>query len=140
MGDAINILRKITDSLPQTPLMGNFKISEINNNIQECEEYNLKSGVCRSYSLFSSPFILVERFFIPEGSEIPTTSEGVLYILIYSGIVGKREEKQEKRIGKGDILKIEPGFSHKLIAIEDTWFIAITIPNIKGYPDERSKE
>jgi len=129
-------LEELTNLLPSIP-----KIEDYKRKIEDCEgmvEYPIKDGTCFSYSLFSSPFISVARTFVSAGGVLPEHKHDEKEIaIVYSGSVMVRssDDRNGKILKEGDLMVYDPGVVHYLRALEDTWFIAMTIPHSKDYPE-----
>lgn len=138
MEDTLSILRILTANLPPIPTLKEFKLELFDSNdiSQKHVVYDVEGGVCHSYSLFSSPEISVARTFISEGSIFPEhLHEETEYILIFSGSALIRVDGKEKILRPGKCTVHEPNVPHWAKALEDTWFIAISIPYSKDYPE-----
>ena len=138
MEDSLEKLRFLTKVLPIVP-----KIAELKMPIDgpSSVEYPIKDGVCLSYALFSSPDVSVARTFVTAGGIFPEHKhDETEYGLIVSGsaMVRSGDETKETFVGPGDMLIYEPGVVHYARALEDIWFIAMTIPYSKDYPDART--
>jgi len=127
-------LEELTNLLPSIPKI-------VKKEVEECEgvvEYPIKDGHCFSYSLFSSPLISVARTFVSAGGVLPEHEHKEKEIaIVYSGSVMVRsdDDRDGKVLKKGDLIQYNPGVVHYLRALEDTWFIAMTIPHSKDYPE-----
>lgn len=133
MEDTISILRHLTLNLPPVPTLGEFKHAS---GYTDYTVYEIIGGVCRSYVLFSSPEISVARTFVSAGGEFPEhLHEETEYALIFSGSAQVRVGGEEKIVGVGDYIVYDPKTPHWAKALEDTWFIAMTIPYSKDYPE-----
>lgn len=141
MTDTLEVLRKMTEELPPIPKLGDLKASAFVKEKKDYEEYEIGGGVCRSYSLFSSPKISVARTSIPKGTEFPLhVHNETEYGLIYSGSgIFRSGHEEERELKIGDTIVIEPNIPHWFKASEDTWFIVITIPYSKDFPDGRNE-
>lgn len=136
MENALEKLRELTDNLPAVPKLGDLMFALGGNGDQQIKhKINLPGGYYESYSLFSSPEISVARSFVSSGAEFPEHfHDEKEYGLIYVGRVVVRSEGCEKILGPGDCIIYEAGVPHYAKALEDTRFIAITIPFSKDYP------
>lgn len=133
MTDALEKLRILTDELPAVPKLGDLKNALEGNNGHAT--YEIVNGVCHSYLLFESPLISVARTFVSAGGEFPEhLHDEAEYALIFSGSALVRVNGEEKVIGVGECIMLDPKTPHWSQALEDTWFIAITIPRSKDYP------
>ena len=132
MEDTLEKLRTLTKELPTIPKLGDF-MGEDRSSVLK---YEIPDGICISYALFSSPEISVARTFVTSGSKFPEHQhEETEYALIFSGSAMVSINNKEERLLKvGEVIVIEPNVPHVSRALEDTWFIAITIPYSKDYP------
>lgn len=136
MEDTLERLRDLTDKLPAVPKLGDL-VFALGGNARTPIEHKLKlpGGFYKSYCLFSSPEISVARSFVSSGAEFPEhLHDEKEYGLIYAGKVMVRSQGEERILLPGDCIIYEAGVSHYGKALEDTWFIAITIPFSKDYP------
>jgi quercetin dioxygenase-like cupin family protein len=135
MENPLERLKSLTPELPPINL-GDLKGEQVRSNILR---YNIDGGTCISYGLFSSPDISVARTFVSAGSLFPEHQhEEREFALIFSGsaMVSVNGEK-ETYLGPGQCIVLEPNIPHVSRALENTWFIAITIPYSKDYPNAR---
>ena len=134
--DTIDLLREITKTLPSVPELGDFIEHKSDDQNDKHIEYIVDEGKCHSYGLYSSPNISVARTFISKGAAFPEHShEETEYCLIFLGSAVIRVDDKERIINAGEWISFEPKIPHWSKALEDTWFIAITIPYSKDYPD-----
>jgi len=137
MEDTLSILKILTDNLPPVPTLGEFK-GELFDKEHSNKHltYDIVGGVCHSYVLFSSPEISVARTFVSAGGEFPEhLHEQTEYALIFSGSALIRVKEEERVLRVGEFIVYDPMVPHWAKALEDTWFIAITIPYSKDYPE-----
>lgn len=138
MENTFEKLIQLTPELPPViPMLGDLK--EDNEVRSKIISYKLEGGTCISYGLFSSSEISVARTFVSAGALFPEHQHDEKeFALIFSGSamvsIGNGEEFH---VGPGECIVLEPNVPHISRALEDTWFIAITIPYSKDYPDAR---
>jgi len=136
MMDTIEKLTILTDNLPVIPRLSEFKQQKPGSSLTE---YEVENGTCFSFGLLTQPEISVANTFISSGGKFPLHNHGETeLIVVFEGRMQIKVNGERKTLTPGDCLKIEPDDSHDAIALEDTKFIAITIPYSKDFPhDER---
>ena len=135
---SIEKLEELTMKLPPVPRLGDFKkvMRDFKNDIEKVT-YDIKNGDCFSYRLFTAPSISIARTFTSKGGEFPIhRHDEKEYLLVYSGSIKITIGKEERILNIGDFLFIDKDTPHKAKALEDTWFIAITIPYSKDFPED----
>ena len=132
MGENLERLRELTNSLPAVPLIKLVKASS-----DKTVEYETQDGTpFFGLGLFNNGYVAVRRVFMGKGTLVPHhTHAGKEFMIVYSGKVRFRRSRGERVYGIGDILCFDPNEEHNGEALEHTWLIAITIPAEKGYPD-----
>ena len=135
MEDTFEKLMKLTGELPFIPKVEDFKtnIHDSGSHV----EYPIQGGHCFSVSLFSSPEISVARTFVSAGGILPDHKHDEKEIaIVYSGsiMVRSSDNKNDKIVRAGGLLEYDPGIVHYARALEDTWFIAMTVPHSNDYP------
>ena len=132
MEDALEKLKMLTDELPAIPKLGDFKrVGERQPDVH----YDIIGGTCFSFALMSTPEISVAKTFVTSGGEFPEHfHEEREFGIIFSGSALVRVNGIERKLGPGEMVIFEPRVPHWTKALEDTWFIAITIPQSKDYP------
>ena len=126
-------LRELTSKLPTIPKLEEFKKQGV-----ECAEYEMDEGNCISYGLMNNKNISVANTLITSGSAFPEhTHDEKEWVLVYSGMMIAYYGDKKRTMKCGDCVSFEPGVPHRVRALEDTWIIAITIPQSKCFPDAR---
>jgi len=130
--DSLHKLKELTEDLPPVPKLEDFKrIVEQ----KDCVEYDLLEGVAESCSLYSEDRISVARTKVKKGGEFPLHFHNEKeYIIIYSGSILMKVDGEEIIYYEGEIVYVDQGIPHTGQALEETEFIAITIPHSKDYP------
>ena len=82
----------------------------------------------------------VAKVFMPSGAEFPQHIHGETeWLLVTEGRAIHHAERTEtevavaKELGRGGCAKIDPGRAHRMEALEDTWILAITIPDSEAF-------
>jgi quercetin dioxygenase-like cupin family protein len=96
----------------------------------------MDSGTSLSWPLKSESTISCADWFNSGGTEFPLHSHDQReWVIVYEGkmllIVG---DGLEREIGVGESVVIEPRIEHKARFLEDTWYLAITIPMSPDWP------
>lgn len=131
----IDDLKKLTEELPPVPKLEDFKRIVDNG---DCVEYDLLDGVATSCCLFERDKVSVARTKVKKDGEFPLHFHNEKeYIIVYSGSLLMTVDGEQKVYGEGDIVYVHDGFPHTGKAIEDTEFIAITIPKSEDFPNAR---
>ena len=138
MEDTFEKLMKLTGELPAIPKVEDIKQLVVPGS-ESHVEYPIEGGHCFSVSLFSSPEISVARTFVSAGGILPDHKHDEKEIaIVYSGAVMVRsnddQDQDQKIIRTGGFIVYNPGVIHYARALEDTWFVAMTIPHSNDYP------
>ena len=132
----IEDLRKLTEDLPPIPKLEDFKKALEDNG--PCVEYEVEGGEAIACSLFSDSRISVAKTQVLAGTKFPEHNHDEKeFIILYSGTITVVSESEEKVYNVGDVLIFEPQVAHTVTVIEDTEFIAITVPYSKDFPDAK---
>lgn len=128
-------LKKLTDSLPPIPTIGDFSSFDKSNNFIT---YDLDLGTAFGFSLLSEPEIVVQKAFLSVGTSFPlhTHNESIEYILPYKGKIKATFPDREQEIvcTNNEPLCIKAKEPHKIFALQDTWLILIIVPREQNYP------
>jgi len=131
----LSMLRFLTNNLPPVPTLEEFKSVSLDGATDHII-YNIIGGICHSYVLFSSPEISVARTFVSAGGEFPEHLHNETeYVLFFSGSALVRVGGEERVYKERECVIFDPKTPHWSKALEDTWFIAMTIPYSKDYPE-----
>jgi len=128
-------LKKITEDLPAVPRLADFVVAKSNSSI----EFDVGIGTCISYNLYSQNKVSVARTFVSSGGVLPKHKHLEKEILVvYSGRAIFYLDKEGKKtiLNEGDSVEINPETPHRIRALEDTWFIAISVPQSKDFPSD----
>ncbi len=128
--DSLEELKKLTSDLPAIPKLADFmKIQE------DHVEYDVGEGTAISYSLLSQPEVSVAKTFVSSGGKFPEHKHDEReFILIFAGSAVVYINNVRTIMKSGECIIFEPNIPHRATALEDMWFIAITIPYSKDYP------
>lgn len=137
---SINRLRELTEKLT------NFENYADNSNCS-MTEIKMVEGTGLGFCLLNQPEIAVARWFSSKGSEFPKHKhEEREWIIVYKGemeLFFYDEEgniSEQLKLEEGDYCYNSPGKTHSAIFNSDTWYIAITVPASKDWPnDKRNK-
>ena len=129
-------LRELTQNLPPVPSLED--LVEINStgyqvNFNHGRVYKEGEEVI---ALLNTPDIAVVDVHGKKGDTLTThRHEGEKeYMLVYEGTLRVVINNLNTDLGKGDCIAVERSIPHKLIALEDVSYIAITVPASKHYP------
>lgn len=129
----IDRLEELFEILPDTPDFSDLYHHEDG----DFTFYNVNSGEFKSISLFNSPDISIAQSFITKGASVEMHKHPKSYeiVIIISG-QAKISYKNgvEKLLNKHDYIVTDKAVPHSAIALEDTKFIALTVPKDHGYP------
>jgi len=104
--------------------------------------YNLPKGEAFGTKMIhDNDLVGVRQIFAKKGSIGPWTHYGkaIAYIIVYEG-KGRAEFKgnrENEEIGIGESIVIPTGQVHRSVVLEDMSVVVVTVPAMKGYPDER---
>jgi len=123
-------LEEITKSLPNFAKM----VAEIT--VGETQTFNMDSGTGIQIAMFNDKDIAIARGFFSKGSLCPIHSHSEKEIIIvYEGCMEIRfDDGSSKILNQYDHISIQPQIGHCGYAVEDTWFVAITLPASKEWP------
>ena len=129
-GKRMEYLRELTENLPQFPI-------EIEPHFAGTKEHKIECGTSLSWNLLNQDEVSCARWFLSNNSEFPVhTHEEREWIIVYKGsLYLKIEDDEEKRLLPGCSISIEPNKLHSAKTIEDCWYLAITIPKSKSWPE-----
>lgn len=127
-------LKELTKVLPPVP-----HLSEMIHNpggTRSYIEYNVNGGTCIGFGLLNQEQIAVQKIFISSGTEFPLHTHEIEkeFGIIYSGLLKVFVEDEEYIVNPGECIEFCCNQKHKVIALDDTWLIAVSIPAIDGYP------
>jgi len=126
-------LKILTESLPAIPKLADFK--KINVSDPTSSIYNVEGGTAISYNLLTLPEVCVARTFVSSGSKFPTHNHFEKELLIiYSGSMMMTVGDRKLIMKEGDCIKLDTEVPHSARALEDTWFIAVSVPYSKDFP------
>jgi len=118
---AISTERKLTDAL------GTFM------------EHDVENGTSFMWGLHKEEDIAIAKGFISSGSKFPLHihmySHEYVFVLTGQITFCFEDTPLENVLKKGDTIHILPNTPHSVIAQEDTWYIAITIPADEAFPN-----
>lgn len=111
--------------------------------IEECKGVSfhaMECGTSIAFALLQQPEISVARWFNSSGTQFPTHSHQQReWLIVYSGSMFLAiDGEEEKRLLPGQSVTIEPGVLHQSRFLEDTWYLAITIPQSPEWPTPES--
>lgn len=137
---SINRLKELTEKLNE---FDNY----VDNNHCSMTEVKMDEGTGLGFCLLYQPEIAVARWFSSKGSKFPRHKHDEKeWIIVYSGemkitFYDENEDKIGERIlNEGDYCYNSPGTLHSASFNTDTWYIAITVPASKDWPnDKRNK-
>jgi quercetin dioxygenase-like cupin family protein len=128
MSENLKKLRELTANLVPIPDI-------VTNHESGFVDMRITKGTCLGWKILIDRNTGVHKWFLSKGAEFPNHTHNCKEIMIvYEGEVCVIQNDQESSHKRGDLLVSMPGDEHALIAIEDTWFLTITIPLAEGYP------
>ena len=91
---------------------------------------------CIGYPLLNTEAVAIQIAYMKKGAIFPRHTHKVTeWLIIYKGkLKFFNGAYQGKVLNGGDEIKIKPNTSHRVLAEEETWMVAITIPACEGYP------
>lgn len=126
-------LKKMTEDLPAIPKLADFAVAKG----RSTTEYDVGAGTCISYNLYSQKKISVARTFVSSGGEFPQHNHIEKEVLvIYSGRILLYIGDEKRVLNEGDCVELDPEVPHRARALEDTWFVAISVPQSKDFPED----
>ncbi len=129
--DFIQRLRTITPNLPSFPPEADA------GRVAGCKIHEMLSGTSISWNLLSQPEISCARWYNSNGTEFPPHVHSQReWLVVYQGSILITVGQEETRLVPGMSMVIEPNAEHSARFLEDTWYIAITIPKSKDWPHE----
>ena len=122
-------LRELTARLPAFP-------EEVAKEVG-FKEHQMERGHSFSWNLMSRPEISVARWFNSSGTAFPVHSHAEReWIIVFKGsLFLKLEDQDEVRLLSGMYACINPGVEHSLRFEEDCFYLAVTIPRAKAWPE-----
>ena len=100
--------------------------------------YEILAGTLLSKGLLKVPEIAVASSFMSKGSKTlhHVHKDSAEYIIIYKGRMRIEIDGTTSEVGPGELGIIKPNVSHTVVEVlEDCFFIAITVPADKSFPD-----
>ena len=136
--DTFDKLKELTESLPRIATLADF--ANPNENDPKSVIYEIEGGNAISYALLSLPGVSVARTLVTSGAKFPEHQHDEKEIVvIFSGSAMMTVKGEKTILNEGDCMMFEPNVPHSGRALEDVWFIAITVPFSKDYPDDGTK-
>ena len=128
MGVDMKELREMTDKLPS---LGNIIIEKRDNSVV----YNV-NGTALGFGLYNSKDVAVQRVFMSKDTTFDQHVHSVHeWGIVYKGKVVFHYDGEQKEVGEGQMIYLEPNHPHRGMILEDTWIIFITVPSDEGYPN-----
>ena len=127
--DTLKTLRVLTENLPD---FGDLILSHSSAGSVETKT---KSGTSIGFNLLYEPKIAVAKWFGSKDSVFPAHKhDEIEWIIVYSGSVELKLTEGVKVLKEGDYICLPPNTPHGASFYEDCWYIAITIPASKDWP------
>lgn len=134
MKSNLDELRELTGKLPPVP-----KLENISHGSGKYMQYDTDDGTCFGIGLWTDEFISVGRFFMSAGAKLKEHDHAEKeMIIVSSGCLISYSNGERKVVKQYDCIVFQEGVSHRVVALEDTWMIASTVPPSKAYPDARN--
>lgn len=135
MKDGEDVSENIKKLREITPLMDFSNLISVNTT--PFVKLNMIEGESFMIGLHKEKDVAVAREFAAAGTKFPEHfHEELEYIIVYKGKVEISLNGDKSILNKGDFIRFVEGRSHSAYFIEDTWFLAITIPASKDWPGE----
>lgn len=131
---SIQKLKELTETLPKLPLLEEL----VERHSKEYAEFSVdEGGPIISLNCYKSSSVAIVRVFAEQHTKMKFHTQAEYeYILVYQGQIQVTFESGEVfKLKKSDFLSIPPNMGHRAEWLENSWFIAITIPAAEGYPD-----
>lgn len=129
----VDLLEEAYNKLPDIPHFSTL--------IKICEgkmaEYHTGStGKFTSESLLDEPGISIAKSHITKGTRVPLHNHPNSYeiLIILEGSMDVDFLSHNEILMKDDFIKIDMEIPHTVTTIEDTTFIALTVPRDEGFP------
>lgn len=128
------ILDKLNELTPNLPAPTLSKYKAANGLITT---YNFESGSAISENIYSIPEVGIAKTFIKGGTtfDIHHHEYSGEWIIVLSGELKIYVDSEYETLLKYDSVRIGAKKPHFAIAVQDTTFIAITIPRDDGFPE-----
>ena len=132
--NSIDTLKKLTEELPGIPKLSD--LVEENNKGPHSIIYKVDHGTSFGFNLLNRPEVSVMELFVSKGTGFPEHVHDLEreWGLVYKGKLKVDIDGEEHIVSAGECIKFGEGELHSSEALEDTWLIAVAIPNIDGYP------
>lgn len=132
MGAEIEKLESIYKGLPDVPEFSTLLI-DVNNGVFE---YKTDGERFTSKSVLDEPDISIAKSKIKKGSTVPMHRHSFSYelVIVLEGEISIVFEGAGRTLKKHDFIVIENCKPHSAQAIEDSEFVAITVPRDEGFP------
>lgn len=122
-------LRELTETLPTFP----GEVLRQNH----CKEYEMEKGICLGWYLYvRNNEIGVHRWYSPKGTIFPKHAHGEdEWIFVYRGHLNLKLVSGDIRLINREFYYIPPDTAHGATFPEDTYYLTITIPPAKEFPN-----
>jgi quercetin dioxygenase-like cupin family protein len=98
-------------------------------------EMEMDEGYGFGFNLWNQEEIAVARWFSTKGSKFPKHSHlETEWIIVYKGKMRLIFNDKEVILNEGEGYQIEPNIDHGAEFLDNTWYIAMTIPASKDWP------
>ena len=133
MCQIINKLEELYNDLPETPSFEDLYIDDDG----EYTYYKVDEGKFKSRALLNIPDISIAKSFITKGSTVErhqhcNSYEIIIVLLGHMSVI--LPNQVVKSLKQYDHIIIEKQTPHSVTILEDTSFIAITVPKDEGFP------
>lgn len=99
------------------------------------KEHRMTCGHSFSWALVDQPEISCARWFNSAGTEFPEHShQQVEFLIPYVGQIFLSIAGVDSVLHTGQVQRIEPGVLHSSKFLEDTWYLAVTVPANDDWP------
>lgn len=133
--DRLKSLEELTKSLPPIDRLGSI----IKMRGSGFVEYNVDKGTSFSINLYNHPLINISKTDVPKNGRFKKHKHPNLYeiIIVLEGKIGIEIEGETVELGPLDKVEIKGMDFHSAVALEDTQFIAISVPNEQDFPQRQ---
>jgi len=103
--------------------------------VSDGQKLDIACGTCLFWTILDQPEIKVSRFFQSAGSNLPEhIHQQKEFLIVYAGSMFlKLRDAEEIKIPAGDSVIIDIGNPHSKRFLEDSWYLAITIPKTQDW-------
>ena len=127
----IKALRNLTEKLPAFPLQD--MTAEVCNGYKE---HIMDEGRSKAWDLWTvEGKVSCAKWFSTKGTKFPEhTHQQKEWVIVVEGKISIQKGSENFVLEAGSFIFIEPDTKHHSTFIEDTWYLAVTIPDNSDWP------